>query len=215
MNCRECGNGQARTCADCTRTNETELRAEVERLRKAYADVEDLISEQRQQLDDYSARERNAAFYTGFREALAGEPCSQPYALAGCNYTHQYGHDMGTSDREAGERLRAEVERLRQYIDGNALQQGLPWKNDLFLSAFDNMDKLAKAEARIDAALEQAEWLFNGGYFTEAHESDCPEDDTCQCEWTHRLNLLFAELQGRENVAKRIRAAIKEEKDDE
>jgi len=63
----------------------------------------------------------------------------------------------------------------------------------------------------LDEARVVAEQIFDDGGMDDVHADDCPQDDTCDCEWVHRINLLFALLQGRDDVADRVRAALRGE----
>lgn len=46
--------------------------------------------------------------------------------------------------------LEAEVERLRYYVDSNALEQGLDWREDLFLRAFGLTKRIERALKLLD-----------------------------------------------------------------
>ena len=64
--------------------------------------------------------------------------------------------------------------------------------------------EVERLRERLVSALAQAEWIYEAGHFDDDHMEDCPADDTCDCEWVRRINLLFAYLQGRDDVVKLI-----------
>jgi len=66
-------------------------------------------------------------------------------------------------------------------------------------------------EGPLARALAVAKELYDECIFDDSHMEECPQDDTCECEWVIRIDLLFAILEGNTEVEARLRHRLDEQ----